>query len=39
MIVNNAHYMEVNSRGFSDDELLKIFSQEAVDKITKAVTD
>jgi len=39
MILNNAHYMEADSRGLSDDELLKIFSQEAIDKIAKAVND
>jgi hypothetical protein len=39
MVLNNAHYLEVDSRGFSDDELLKVFCQEAVDRIAKAATN
>jgi len=39
MILNNAHVLEVDSRGFTDGELLQVFSQEAVDKIAGAATD
>ncbi|MBN2490899.1 MAG: hypothetical protein JXQ29_08625 [Planctomycetes bacterium] len=39
LVLGNAHSLVANARGMMDEELLKIVSQEAIDRIEKAIAD